>query len=753
MRRALVWMLLTVIMAADLRAQAAQRALLPVKVNEVPRGEVFAIVDGDDIYIVSTFLEELKLPLANALTKTVEGEAFVSLKSLAKELKFSLDPVDLTLSITADPTLLGRNVLELKKSAGVPDRGGDPSIFVNYAVSGQKSTTPSLFTEVGASSGQKFAYTGLSRASSGEVTRGLSYVNFEWPGDMRRLTVGDSFVSTDVLGATVLLGGVTLSRQFSLQPYLVRTPSLDVSGVATTPSTVEVYVNGQLTNRIQVQPGVFTLHDLAVTGGLGNTRIVIRDAFGRETVQQTPFYLSAVALRRGLSDYTFSAGSLRNNLGKSFEYGPSAGLATYRRGITDSVTLGGRAEASRDVLSGGPSVTLATRGGDIDLQVGASNANGEAGTAGALAYRFTTPRYSFGFTTASRSDHYATLSLTPVMDRVIRDWSVFAATGLRGINFGLNVTRTDPRDGERFNSITLQATAPISRFGSVFSSVGTARRAGRTQPEILLGFTLALGGSTTVSGQLQRSAGEDSAHGEVRKPLTRANGYGYTLQSDTLTGQQLAILQYQTSFGRYELDVDPKRAGDAAYTASGGLVLFGGTARATRAVEDGFALARVGVPGVRVFASNQEVGRTDHNGDLLLSNLLPHYSNELRISDKDVPMEYEVAGTIVLVVPPTRGGVIATFPVHKLRSYTGKMNFLIVGQSYTPGLGEIVVERGSAPPLVLSLGRAGEFYVEDLDPGTYKARLRIGRVHCDFPLVLPPSDAGLTDLGVVSCAP
>ena len=206
MRRALVWVLLTVIMTANLRAQSAQRALLPVTVNEVPRGEVFAIVDGDDIYIVSTFLEDLKLPLADGLTKTVEGDVFVSLKSLAKELKYSLDPADLTLSITADPELLGRNVLELKKYSAVPDRGGDPSIFVNYALSGQKSTTPSLFTEIGASNGQKFAYTGLSRKSAGDVIRGPSYVNFEWPGDIRGMAVGARFVSTDFLRAYVVLG-------------------------------------------------------------------------------------------------------------------------------------------------------------------------------------------------------------------------------------------------------------------------------------------------------------------------------------------------------------------------------------------------------------------------------------------------------------------------------------------------------------------------------------------------------------------
>ncbi len=330
--------------------------------------------------------------------------------------------------------------------------------------------------------------------------------------------------------------------------------------------------------------------------------------------------------------------------------------------------------------------------------------------------------------------------------------TLFAATNLRNLSFGLTASRNDLRDGQRFDRVALQANTSIGRWGSIFTSLGQTRRNGVTEPEVLLGLTLSVGRFTTANAQLQQSEGQEQTIFQVRRPLGLSNGYGYSVQSDSVTGSQLASLQYQTSFGRYELTANSKTARDAAYNIAGGVVFLGGSIRPTRPVEDGFALARVGVPGVQVFSSNQPIGRTDRFGDLLVSNLLPHYQNELSISDKDIPMEYEITGTQVVVVPPTRGGVIAAFPVHRLHSYNGRVSFMIVGQPYSPGLGEIVVERPNGN-VTLSLGNNGEFYVEDLDPGTYKARLRIGKVRCDFPLVLPKTDAALMDLGVITCAP
>jgi outer membrane usher protein len=555
-------------------------------------------------------------------------------------------------------------------------------------------------------------------------------------------------VGSELLGGSAIIGGVTVSREFSLQPYLIRSPALDLSGTATTPSTVEVYINGQLTNRIAVGPGLFTLRDLPATGGLGNTRLIVRDVFGRETVQEGSFYYSTAALRKGLSEYTFSAGVLRDNLLESFDYGDPAAYAQYRKGITDVVTLGGRAEATADVLSGGPRVTLATRFGDIDVSAGASRADGLSGTAGSLSYRFTAPRYSFGVAAVRRSDNYATLTLAPAVDRIIQDVNAFAAVTFSRVSLGVLGARYNLRDAARFERVALQGNTPLGRWGNLFASVGRVTQNGQSDQELLLGITVSLGFHTTADVQFQRSFGEDGVRAEIRRPLGTANGFGYALQTDTTFDTRFSSLQYQTSFGRYEIAADPEEPREATATIAGGLVYMGGALIPTRPLLDSFALARVGVPGVRVFASNQEIGKTNSRGDLLIPNLLGHYANDLRIEDRDVPLDYEVKGTNVTVVPPTRGGVIASFPVSRLQSYTGKMRMNIIGEPFTPSLGAIIVKAANAE---FPLGHEGEFYIENLSAGRYPAELYVGKISCKFDLMIPASNLPLTDLGVLSC--
>lgn len=754
MTRMTAWVVAAVLLSAPaLKADDLQRAMLPVSINETAQGDVLAILAGDDVLLPKSFLDAAGVSVPEASTRPMDGESYVSLKALAPQSTFKLNPDDLTLSITLDPRLLGHKNLQLKRGdAGAADRGGDPTLYLNYALSGDRSTAPNVFGELGASRGNTLLYTGFSR-SGDALRRGLTYANYDWPTALRRLTAGDAVVGSDPLGGSVTIGGVTVRREFTLQPYLVRSRPFDVTGTALTPSTVEVYVNGQLTNRISVEPGVFTLRDLPVTGGLGNTQLVVRDVYGRETVEQQSFYYSTSALRKGLSDYVFSAGALRTDLGDTTSYKHAAALAQYRVGLTNVVTLGARGEASDKLVSGGPRATFGTSFGDIDLEVAGSSADGRTGTAGLAAYRFNAQRFSFGFAGTKRSDEYATLSVAPEMDKVTRDATVFFSAYIARLSVGLQASVNDTRDGDRRRRLALQATTPLWRYGSLFSSFGTVERNGKRSPEILVGLTVSVGNLTTANAVFSKDDSGSGTQVELRKPLSQANGYGFSLQHDSRSELQHATLEYQTSFGRYSLNVDPRRASEATYTASGGLVYLGGALLPSRAVQEGFALARVGVPGVKIFASNQEVGRTNRHGDLLVANLLPHYANELRLQDKDLPIDYEVENAEVTVVPPSRGGILARFPVRKIRSYTGKAVFVIIGQPYTPAFGLLEVSRPGAEPLELGLGRAGEFYVDDLEPGTYDARLRIGKVGCNVKLILPKSDNPVTDVGVIRCAP
>ncbi len=69
---------------------------------------------------------------------------------------------------------------------------------------------------------------------------------------LRRWILGDGAPVGDPAGAGVSLLGISVSRDFSLDPYYFRYPSFGVSTMVTTPSTAEVYVNGMLVSRQQV---------------------------------------------------------------------------------------------------------------------------------------------------------------------------------------------------------------------------------------------------------------------------------------------------------------------------------------------------------------------------------------------------------------------------------------------------------------------------------------------------------------------
>ena len=65
----------------------------------------------------------------------------------------------------------------------------------------------------------------------------------------------------------VFLAGLSVSREFSLDPYFIRTPLPRLSGAATGPSTLDVYVNGALVRSEAIAPGTFELKNLPVTEG------------------------------------------------------------------------------------------------------------------------------------------------------------------------------------------------------------------------------------------------------------------------------------------------------------------------------------------------------------------------------------------------------------------------------------------------------------------------------------------------------
>jgi len=755
----------TVVTALALPVLAQNALLFPVKFNEVPKGEIAAVVTGDDVFVAAADLENLgliglrwdrilNLARLSGATRSIRGTEGVSLNALRPWITFRIDEANLSLAITALPQLLAPNrvrVTDVRPYDIVYTR--DSSTYLNYSVTSGGGKT-SIFGETGMSLRGNLLFNSFSRQPGGQVLRLLTNYTIDDRTRLQRRTIGDAFTVSDNLGSSVLLGGVTVGRSYSIDPYFVRYPSFDFRGTAATPSRIDVYVNGVRVAQQEVPPGPFDLRNLPVTAGAGNAVFVVRDAFGREQQFSESFYYSTAVLARGLSEYSYSAGALRERFGQtSSDYGDPAMSAFHRYGATDWLTVGGHAEATRQRWSGGPSLTFRLPAGDIEVASSLSGDHGERGDAESLAYRYVSRRFGFGGSVRRYSRNFANLSFRASDDRSLLDTTLSATVSVLRSTWTAQWNASDMRDQIDRDRINLFVNFPVAGRLTMFLSGGSARNGPERHAELFAGLSFYFG-STGANLTFTRTGSHSETGIDVQRNLPVGTGYGYRLQSTSAEGDQTgaAVLQYQSGFGRYEMQLDPYHPDRSpSITASGGAVYEKGAFQLTRPVQDSFALVRVpGVKDVRVYSSNILVGRTDANGDLLVPNLLAYYGNRLRIEDRDVPMNYEVREVEKTIAPPYRGGAFVEFPVQRIQTVTGTVVVRTGGRDQIPAFGQLTLTANDES-VVSPLGRGGEFYFENIPQGKYRALVEGPIGACTFSFTLPSRSDAVVKLGRLTC--
>ncbi len=742
----------TVVSAQD------QRALLSVTVNDVAKGEVLVVLRDRDALIGVDSLDGLGVHGFAGTRESIGGATFVSLASLAPDVSFEVDERALTLRLTARADQLDTAVRTLA-SGRPPDIEfrRDTSAYANYAVNLRGRGAYDLFSDVGFSTRGTFVDTTLSYGARQSLTRGLSSATFDQPAKMRRFVAGDAYANGGLLGGGLLLGGFTVAREFSTDPYFVRFPSLNLTGAVTTPSTVEVYVNDRLVGTEQIAPGQFALNQLPITNGRNDARIVIRDAFGGVRDMSASYYLTTAALARGLNEYQYSAGYERKNFGiDNWSYGPLTFVGRHRVGLTDSITIGGRLEGRERLASGGPTLNLRTPFGEFEAAAALSRAGTTAGRAVSGAYAYAGQAFSLGAAARAMTEHYVTASLDAAQDRPKLETNEYVSVRL-GPRVSMTLQR---RDAKMYFSPTAIRTAVImsgrvaSRIDAFVSgSLERGASESGSRREIFTGVSVRFGSNTLASVSTERVGNVNHLITEVQQPLPVGTGWGFRLYDDSGDRHfSSGALQYQGQYGRYELRRDAvDGVPQTSVAASGGVVAMGGGLYASRPIQDGFALVRVpDVPGVRAYASHQEVGRTNSRGNLLVPNLLSYYGNVLNISDQDVPLENRVGAVRKTIAPPYRGGALVVFPVERVQGATGVLQLDVDGEQMAPAYGQLSVKTADAT-VESPIGERGEFYLENVAPGQHEAVIEYKEISCRFTLIMPVSTAPAVDLGTLRC--
>ena len=778
-------------------------AFLHATVNQVDVGDVFVILRGNDALMKVADLEKSGMRVEGGKQEKPGEDLLVSLQSLAPKLTFVFDERSLSLTITADSKLFGGAVLDLraKRPEGIIYDSA-PSLFVNYRVGltdleSRHQAGWNGFVESGLSLRGHLLYASGQRSEvNGSWERLLTNLTFDLRDRLTSIVLGDVNATSDALGGGGMMGGVSVARNFGLDPYFVFLPTQQLAGTALTPSTVEIYVNGQLVRREILPPGQFSVQNLPVTSGSGQTQVVIRDAFGNTQTVTSPYYLALGTLAKGLHDFSYNVGLTRQNFGQdSWNYGQPALLFRHRLGLTNWLTVGARVEGALHfdrttvgpcteriphMLNGGPSLALRLPVGEVGASAALSRQGRFVGGAAILSYSYVGRLLNFQVGARFQSREYANLYLTPsslpppnalpfgIPSPTARQRKDLLASIAKNIgkvaSLSLQYQATEWLAQGWTNRITLAANRSLTRWMYAFATVSNIYSSVLpVEYDTFVGLSFAPAERVTTGATRSDHWGGQSGYGgtsqaTVQQSLPLGPGFGYrvVVSQGEKNAMNEGTAQYQGAYGRIEADYQhpgysTSDRGHASLTATGGLILIGGSAYLTRPVQDSYALIRVpGVAGVHGTMSNQVMGTTDRKGNLLIPSLLHYYGNRIGIDDKDIPLDHDIGATERVIAPPYRGGAVVTFPVRRVQSVAGTVVIDDQGATTLPTYGQIIVLVGQQQ-MVSPLDEAGNFYLENVPPGSYSAEVQYAAGVCKLPLAVPDAATALVNVGTIQC--
>jgi outer membrane usher protein len=710
------------------------------------------LVRGDD-------LARLRLRLPDSARVDIDGVKYLRLGP-GQGAAVNFDPATLVVEVTLPPQAFEATHASYQADAVLPVAPTRPGGFLNYDASVEQtgsSRYSGAFVELGLY-GARGVVTNTLVGQAGDDGTGLTRLETAWtldlPERLATLRLGDAISVPTGWSRSLRFAGIQFGTNFSTRPDLITTPMLAASGEAVLPSTVDVFINGRQVANQAVLPGPFTVDNLPAISGAGEMQVVVTDALGRQQVVSQPYYSGVNLLRAGLDQYSLELGSVRLDYGqRSGAYGDMLLAGTFRRGLTNSLTLGAHAEAE--------SSGVGAAGLDAALQVGtlgvlgstvAIGGNG-AGAGWLSGFGFEHRGRWLGFSAGSQfsSNDFAQVGDLALANKPKLRSFVGASVNLqRGGSVQLAYGRQSFWDAPEAQTIGLSYTLSLGRAGFL-GLYASHSLASDDRSDVMLSWTVSFGDrrSASASGGFTRdreASSRSNATVAMQQSLPAGSGSSWFLSAST-DELQRAGYAYQGSAGL--VGVEYARTGQVAglrASATGGVALTEAGIMPARRLDGSFAVVQVAdYEGLTVYVDNQPVGKTDSKGRVLIDGLRAYESNMVSLDPTEVPMDASLSVARMDLTPAYRSGPLVSFPVE--RSHAAILRLVRDDGSFVPAGSAVMLGQRSYP-----VGLDGLAYLEEIGSAS-EAMARWSGGQCRFELQRPVSDEPIPDLGRVSCRP
>ncbi len=669
---------------------SGQQYMLELVVNQSDRGDIVPVErKNGDFWVRSGDLQRAGIP-----AEKLQGQQ-IDINKLA-DVKVDYDERRQRLLLTVPPAWLpGQVIGKDQRGPRYPGRSSNGALL-NYDFYATRTDNAGsrlsswnelrFFGPVGQFSTNGVYTQQLEGGVSGQQEGYIRYDTWfsnEDENDAISWRAGDLVTDALSWSNSVRLGGVQIARDFSVRPDLVTYPLPAFSGQAAVPSSVDLFINGYRSTQANVQPGPWSLTNVPFVNGAGDAVITTTDAVGRQVTTTLPFYVSSSLLRQGLSDYSFSAGAIRENYGlQNFDYGAAAASGSYRYGLTDWLTLESHAEGSDSVAMGGAGGLVKVGSwGVVNGALAQSQMEGKPGTQYSWGYQYNNSWFSLGTQHTLRTADFGNLALVGSrgdsantsysLARRSAQYTASVSLNQYG-SLGLAYFDIAGGSGDRTRLWNLSWSKNLWGNSSLYISASRDQEQGDWSGAISLVIPFGEQSSASVSYERDQQ-GRNNQRVYVSRAMPTDGGFAYDAAWANQGGDSGDYRQASLRYRNNKIDTSAGFYGDNDNTTqwadlTGSLVLMDNRVFAANDINDAFVVVKTDYPDVTVRYENQSMGRTDKEGYLLVPSISSYYGAKYDLDTLDLPADRTAPKVEQRFAVKRKSGYLLHFPVERLRA-------------------------------------------------------------------------------------